>query len=119
MANVLIPNVTEDVLQRLASLAQAHGHSLEEEARRLLEQAVVAATPPSSANDTSSQKAALMQQQIEDHARKMGQPIESSEVRLTREQKDLELAFAGLKQLKQRLTLGMSLQSAREEGRRF
>lgn len=118
MADVLIPNVTEDVLQRLASLAQAHGHSLEAEARRLLEQAVVAATP-SRANDISSQKAVLMQQQIEDHARKVGQPIESSEMRSRTEQQDLEQAFAGLKQLKQRLTLGMPLQAAREEGRRF
>ncbi|MGF1517255.1 MAG: hypothetical protein ACFCVB_05545 [Nodosilinea sp.] len=118
MANVLIPKVTEDVLQHLANLAQAHGHSLEEEARRLLEQAVVAATP-SRANDISSQKVALMQQQIEDHAREMGQPVESSDVRSTMEQQDLEQAFACLKQLKQRLTLGRPLQAAREEGRRF
>lgn len=119
MANVLIPNVTEDVIQRLASLAQAHGHSLEEEAKRLLEQAVVAATPLRPANDILSQRAALMHQQIEDHARKIGQPIESSGARSTTEQQDLEQAFAGLKQLKQRLTLGMPLQAAREEGRRF
>ena len=71
MVNVIIPEVTEAVLQRLASLAQAQGHSLEEEARRLLEQAVVSATQ-SRANDILSLKDVLRHQQMKTTVAKWG-----------------------------------------------
>ena len=46
MAQLIVRNIEDEVKERLAQRARAHGHSMEEEARRILRDAVNITTQP-------------------------------------------------------------------------
>lgn len=47
MAQLIVRNIEQDVKERLAQRARAHGHSMEEEVRRILREAVGEESRPS------------------------------------------------------------------------
>lgn len=58
MTPLTVPNLEEDVRDKLEELARSHGRSVEEEARDILRDAVLSAKPPAPVQGLGSRIAA-------------------------------------------------------------
>jgi plasmid stability protein len=118
MTSVNLSNLSTETLDKLKALAQLHGRSLQEEIQHILE--TVAETQPSftaQIMESVQAEASRMQEQLKRHARLKSDQLENP----TDQPLNLSVTFEKLSILKQTISsLGdLTIQQAREEGRRF
>jgi plasmid stability protein len=122
MTQIILEDLDPAIAQKLETLAQQHGRTLQEEAKILLTEAVVAVTKPKlTEEETIERGILLMRKQMREHAQKMGQPVEPERPITDADRAQIRKTLEQLKQLKQLgISLGgLSIREAREEGRRY
>lgn len=112
MAQFIIEDLDEAVIERLEVLAKEHGRSLQAELKHILETAV-SASPSLSRDETTLQQAEKMRQQIARHA-----GMDISKLPPIDREKALH-QLAKMRASRKILPGGMSIREMREEGRRF
>ncbi|GAB1538903.1 hypothetical protein NUACC21_15670 [Scytonema sp. NUACC21] len=121
MAQIILENTDPVIIEKLKFRAQKHGRSLLEEVKCILQQATEVEIKANLSKDEIIQrKSALMLQQIERHAHKVGKSGHPQINIPIRSQQELIVTKNRLKELKKGISLkGLSIQQAREEGRKY
>lgn len=113
MAQVIIEDLDQAVLEKLEARALENGRSLQAELKHILQTAASAPPPIPDDLEIAIKKAEKMREQIAIHA-----GLDITKLKPIDRQKAL-MALTKLKALKKLSLGGMSIREMREEGRRF
>lgn len=121
MVNFFVEDLDSGILERLQARALQHGRSLEAEVKAILQQVIEKDPKLNLSKDAIiKQKSILMLQQMESHAQKMNQQINTQEDFKQVNKQELYKIKTQLKELRKDISLGgLSIREAREEGRRY